>query len=96
MLRGAMEMFGNAGGISSLLSNADSHRLGHIVGSWIGTAPNQFYCSGSGPKLVGQDRINQLANRAGISSRIASAALGRILPMPVDKLTPHGKIPQAA
>jgi uncharacterized protein YidB (DUF937 family) len=45
---------------------------------------------------VGQDRITQFANRAGISSGLAGAALARILPVLVDRLTPHGKLPKAA
>jgi uncharacterized protein YidB (DUF937 family) len=46
--------------------------------------------------LLGQDRIAQLASRAGIPAGVASLALARILPVLVDKLTPGGKLPQAA
>jgi uncharacterized protein YidB (DUF937 family) len=96
LVRSAMEMFGNSGGLSSLLSNAESQGLGHIVSSWIGTGPNQSVAPDQVQNVVGQDRINQLASRAGIPPAVAGAALARILPMLVDKLTPHGKIPQAA
>jgi uncharacterized protein YidB (DUF937 family) len=45
---------------------------------------------------LGQERVNQLANRVGVSPEVANAALTRILPILVDRLTPHGKLPQAA
>jgi uncharacterized protein YidB (DUF937 family) len=83
-------------GLSNLQKNAESQGLGHIVGSWIGTGPNQSVSPDQVENLVGQDRIDQLASRAGISSSIASAALARILPVLVDRLTPRGKLPQAA
>jgi uncharacterized protein YidB (DUF937 family) len=96
LLKSAMEMFGNSGGLSNLMNNAESQGLGHIVGSWIGNGPNQSVAPDQVQRMVGQDRINQLASRAGISSGIAGAALARMLPVLVDKLTPHGKLPQAA
>ena len=96
LVSSATQMFGNSGELSGLFNHAESQGLGHIVGSWIGTGSNQSVSPDQVQRLVGQDRINQLANRAGISSPVASAALARILPVLVDKLTPHGKVPQAA
>jgi uncharacterized protein YidB (DUF937 family) len=96
LVKSAMDMFGNSGGLSSLMNNADSQGLGHIVGSWIGTGANQSVSPDQVQRLVGQDRINQLASRIGISSGVAGAALARILPVLIDRLTPHGKLPQAA
>ena len=92
LLQGAMAMFGNSGGISGLLNNAQSHGLGGIVQSWIGTGANQPIAEGQLQSVVGQDRINELAARAGVPPTIAAAALSRILPIVVDKLTPHGKV----
>jgi uncharacterized protein YidB (DUF937 family) len=92
LLQGAMAMFGNSGGISGLLNNAHSHGLGGIVQSWIGTGANQPIAEGQLQSVVGQDRINELATRAGVPPAIAAAALSRILPIVVDKLTPHGKV----
>jgi uncharacterized protein YidB (DUF937 family) len=96
LLKSAMEMFGNSGGLSGLVNNAESQGLGHIVGSWIGTGSNQPVSPDQVQRMVGQDRINQLAGSTGISSATAGAALASILPVLVDKLTPHGKLPQAA
>jgi uncharacterized protein YidB (DUF937 family) len=93
LLQSALEMFGNSAGLSNLVSNAYSKGLGHIVGSWIDTGSNQSVTANQVQGLVGQDRISHLADRA---SGVAGAALARILPVLVDKLTPNGKLPQAA
>jgi len=96
LIQTALQMFGNQNGISSLQQNAQSHGLGQIVQSWIGNGNNQPIDQSQVQGLVGEDRINQLASRAGVSHSLASSALSRILPVIVDKLTPQGKLPKAA
>jgi len=96
LLNTAIEMFGNSGGMSSFLHNAQSQGLGDIVNSWISTGDNQSVSADQVQRVVGQDRINQLASRAGISTGLAGEALAKILPVLVDKLTPSRKLPQAA
>jgi uncharacterized protein YidB (DUF937 family) len=96
LVQSAMEMLRNHGGLSSLVSNAESNGLGGIVQSWIGTGANQSVNPQQASGIFGQDKIEQIAARAGIPPAIASAALARILPSIVDKLTPNGHLPQAA
>ena len=96
LAQSAMQMFGNHAGLSDLMRNAESQGIGHIFQSWVSTGTNQPIAPQQVQGLVGQDRINQLAARVGIPPAIASAALARILPVVVDKLTPQGKLPQAA
>jgi uncharacterized protein YidB (DUF937 family) len=96
LLETAMQMFGNHAGLSGLVNNAESQGLGSVVGSWIGTAPNQSIAPDQVAGLVGQEQIEQIASRVGIPSGIASAALAHILPMLVDKMTPSGRMPSAA
>ena len=96
LVQTAIQMFGNQGGLSELVNNAQSQGLGHIVQSWVSTGSNQPVAPDQVQGLLGQDRLNQFANRAGIPPSIASAALARILPVVVDKFTPQGKLPQAA
>ena len=96
LTQAAMEMFGSGTSVSGLLHNAESQGIGHIVQSWIGTQTNEPIAAQQVENLVGPERINQLASRAGIPPAMASAALARVLPVIVDKLTPNGKLPQAA
>jgi|1186.fasta_scaffold94917_2 uncharacterized protein YidB (DUF937 family) len=96
LVQSALQMFGNHAGLSGLMNSAESQGLGHLVQSWVSTGPNQPIAPQQLESILGQDRISQLASRAGVPPAIASAALSRILPMVVDKLTPQGKLPQAA
>ena len=96
LMQTAMQMFSNHGGISGLLENAQTHGLGNTVQSWIGTGANQPVSAEQVENLLGQDRIDQLAGRVGISPETAKSALARILPVIVDKATPQGQLPQAA
>ena len=96
LVQTAIDMFGNHAGLSDLVKNAEAQGIGHIVQSWVSNGSNQPIAPPQVQNIVGQDRINQFANRAGIPPAIANAALARILPAVVDKLTPQGKLPQAA
>jgi uncharacterized protein YidB (DUF937 family) len=95
LVRTAIQIFGNHEGVSELISNAQSQGLGHVVQSWVSTGA-QSVAPGQVQGLVGEDRINQFASRMGIPPAIASAALARILPVVIDKVTREGKLPQAA
>lgn len=96
LVQTAMQMFGNHAGLSGLMRNAESQGIGHIFQSWVGTGANQPIDPQQVQGLVGQERINELAGRAGVPPGVAQAALARILPVVVDKLTPQGRLPQAA
>jgi uncharacterized protein YidB (DUF937 family) len=96
LVSAAMQMFGSNAGLSSLINNAQSHGLGGVVQSWIGSGSNQGIAPQQVQQLLGPDRVQELAGRVGIPPGIASAALARVLPALVDRLTPEGRLPQAA
>jgi uncharacterized protein YidB (DUF937 family) len=96
LVESAMQMLGNHAGLSGILGNAESQGLGSVVQSWIGNGANQSIAPHQVEGLLGQDRIAQLASKAGIPAGVARAALAQILPTLVDRLTPRGKLPQAA
>lgn len=96
LVQTAMQMFGNQSGMSSLMNNAESQGVDHIVQSWVSTGANQPIAAQQVQQLVGNDRVNQLASRVGIPPAAASTALASILPVLVDKLTPQGRFPQVA
>jgi uncharacterized protein YidB (DUF937 family) len=96
LVQTAMDMFANHAGLSALIHNAQSQGLSATVQSWIGKGANQPIAPHQVQGLVGQDRLEQIADRVGISPAVASVAVSHILPALVDKLTPEGKLPQAA
>ena|SRR5438270_11843779 len=92
----ALQMLENRSNLSGLVKNAQAQGLGQTVQSWIGTGANQPVGQQQVAGLLGQDKINELANRVGVPPELASAALSRLLPVIVDKLTPHGQLQPAA
>ena len=84
LLQTAMQMFGNHAGLSGLMNNAESQGIGNIFQSWVSTGANQSIAPQQVQGLVGQDKINELAQRVGVPPAIASAALARILPADPD------------
>jgi uncharacterized protein YidB (DUF937 family) len=96
LVQSVLQMVGSHAGMTGLQQNAQSQGLGSVVQSWIGNGANQPIDSNQVRGLLGDERINQLASRVGVSPAIASAALSWVLPVVVDKLTPQGKLSQAA
>ena|SRR5437588_6151327 len=96
LVQGALEMFGHQAGLSSLVAAFEQQGLGHIAQSWISNGANHAVSADQIQRVLGQNRIQQLASKAGISPDDAAQKLSGILPVVVDKLSPGGKIPQAA
>ena len=89
-----MEMFGTSGGFSCLMANAESQGFKETVDSWAGGL-YQAITADEVLMLIGQDRLERMAIRAGISIANASKDLTSILPLLVDKVSLRGKLPEA-
>ena len=86
-------LLGGLGGLLDKLSNA-----GHsdAVKSWLGPGQNTPIQPASLSSALGQTTVSDLARTAGMSEADFLAHLSRVLPGVVDKLTPNGRIPDAA
>lgn len=82
------------GGISGLAQQFAAKGCGHIVSSWIGTGQNLPISPEQLQSILGSERVQEIAAKAGISPQEANAALAQILPQMVDHLTPNGEVPQ--
>ncbi len=82
------------GGLSSLLQGFQNSGLGDKANSWVGTGQNQNLSPDEVEKGLGEDQVNQIASKAGVSPGIAKTGLSAILPMIVDHLTPGGNVPE--
>jgi|SRR5437868_13617375 len=96
MVKAALDMFGHPAGMSNLGQGFEGAGLGHIFQSWVGTGANNPVSPQQVESAIGSDRIQQLAQRAGIPASIAPQLLATILPVVIDKLTPHGRMPQGS
>ena len=67
--------------------------LGPIVDSWIGKGPNEPVQSQKLEQAVGQDLVNELARRTGLSKSELLKRLATDVPRLVDDMTPQGRWP---
>lgn len=74
------------GGVRGLVEKFRTQGLGHIVDSWIGPGGNHPITADEIQRVLGQDRINAIASRFGMSPEDASAKLAQVLPTVVSKM----------
>lgn len=82
------------GGLSGLVDQFNNKGLGGLVSSWIGTGENQPVSGEQIEQMFGKDKIQEIAQKLGISGTEASGGLAALLPQMIDKLTPEGKLPE--
>lgn len=74
------------GGVQGLVEKFRAQGLGHIVDSWMGPGGNHPITADEIQRVLGQDRINAIASRFGMSPEDASAKLAQVLPTVVSKM----------
>ncbi len=82
------------GGLNSLLQKFRDAGHGGAAESWVGQGANQPLSADQVNQAIGQDKIAEIAQQAGISPDQMSQLLAQALPKLVDKLTPGGQLPQ--
>jgi uncharacterized protein YidB (DUF937 family) len=89
-------MSSGSGGITGLLEKFDAVGLGDKARSWVGDGGQKQQVSGDEVRqALGDQQVNQIAEKAHMKPEEASDKLASILPDTVSKLTPGGKIPDA-
>ena len=81
------------GGLPALVAKFDQQGLGHLVQSWIGTGQNLPITPEQIIRVIGSDKVAQLAAQFGVSAPDIAAKLSELLPKTVDHMTPNGTIP---
>lgn len=84
---------GATSGNDNLVHAFQSHGLGDVLSSWIGTGTNLPITGEQVSKVLGEDQIAQIAQQTGVDRSAVSEHLSQMLPIIVDKLTPDGKLP---
>jgi uncharacterized protein YidB (DUF937 family) len=82
------------GGLSGLVEQFTSKGMGGLISSWIGTGENQPITGDQIEQTFGNDKIQEMAQKLGISGTEVSGGLVALLPQIIDKLTPDGKLPE--
>jgi uncharacterized protein YidB (DUF937 family) len=97
MLENAMNLINNpaTGGLNGLVETFKSKGLGNVMSSWISTGENKPISPDQIKQALGSDKIQQIAEKVGLSKDAAMQQLSQLLPQIIDKLTPDGKLPEA-
>jgi len=73
--------------LSSILGNLSNGNLGEVVASWIGNGENKPIDPEATTELLGEDRIEEFAQKLGVDVETAKNSLSEVLPNLVDKAT---------
>ena len=90
-----LETLGNpqSGGLAGLVQAFESKGLGNVIGSWIGSGPNQAISPQALQNVLGDAHIQDLAKKLGVNPADAAAKLAKVLPEVINHLTPNGQMP---
>jgi uncharacterized protein YidB (DUF937 family) len=80
------------GGLAGLLGSFEQAGLGHIAQSWVGSGQNQPVSPDQLQRVFGQDRVQSMADQAGMEPQGFLAQLAQHLPNAVDQMTPQGRV----
>ncbi|WP_310572023.1 YidB family protein [Gemmatimonas sp.] len=92
LLRMAMTLVQQNGGVGGLVQKLQSGGLGEIVSSWVSTGANRSVTPAQLEQALGGTAVTQAAATAGVDPSQALGGLAAMLPQLVDKLTPDGAV----
>ncbi len=81
------------GGIQGLIDTFASKGLGDSIASWIGTGQNLPISADQIQSVLGNGKVQAIAQKLGLSESDAASHLASLLPQVIDKLTPNGQVP---
>jgi uncharacterized protein YidB (DUF937 family) len=98
LLEHAVNLVNNpaTGGLAGLVETFKNKGLGDVMSSWISTGRNMPISPDQIKQVLGSDIIQQIAGKAGLSNDATLQKLSELLPQIIDKLTPDGRLPDAA
>lgn len=81
------------GGLQGLIRKFQQSGYGDAVQSWITGSEKKPISGEDVQKVLGQDKVRQVADQAGVSEQEASHGLAAVIPQLVDRMTPSGQMP---
>jgi len=95
-LGGILEMVmpKDSGGLGGLVQSFQEKGLGETVSSWVGKGENLPISADQIQSVLGNETVQNLASKFGLSGDNLSSMLAQYLPGIVDKLTPDGTLPK--
>ena len=94
VITGLLANDGAQGGLGGLMGKFQQAGLGDVLGSWVGSGPNQPISGNQLTAVLGSDVMADLAASLGTDTGAAAGQLSQVLPGLIDQLTPSGAAPQ--
>ena len=96
LLETALSLINNpqTGGFAGLVQTFKDKGLGDVVSSWVSTGENLPVSGEQIQNVLGNDQMQQIAEKLGVSKEEMSGNLAALLPEIIDKLTPNGTLPE--
>jgi uncharacterized protein YidB (DUF937 family) len=96
LVKGVVGMLtsGSSGGLNGLVDKLTQSGLGDVAASWIGKGANQPISPAQIVEALGQDKVEELAQEAGIPPEKGAEVLSEVLPNVVNEMTPDGEVPE--
>ena len=82
------------GGLQGLIQAFEQQGLGQVISSWIGTGQNLPISAEQLQSVLGNEQVQAIAQKLGLSPQDITSHLSQLLPQVVDKVTPEGAVPQ--
>jgi len=83
-----------AGGLPELVNTFREKGLGEVIASWISTGHNLPISAEQLQSVLGNERMQAIAQKLGLPPEDVAQALSTLLPQVIDKLTPNGHLPE--
>jgi uncharacterized protein YidB (DUF937 family) len=83
---------GQGGGLGDIISKLNAGGLGSAVSSWAGSGANQAVSGEQIQAALGNEHIQELAQKFGLPPSAVAGHLAQILPMVISHLAPGGNV----
>ncbi len=80
------------GGLQKLLAQFQAKGMDGQAASWVGAGANEPVSAAQVRDVLGDDKVAEIAQQAGISTEEAADGLAQVLPQVVDKASPAGEL----
>lgn len=85
---------GQSGGLAGLVEQFGRAGLGQQMQSWISTGQNMPISADQVTQVFGHGGVQRMAQQAGMDPIQFGGQMAELLPQMIDRLTPHGALPQ--
>jgi uncharacterized protein YidB (DUF937 family) len=87
-------LVGGEGGLSALIDTLGKGGLSDVAKSWVDTGGNKTVDPSQLGAALGDDKVNELAQKSGLPVEALLPLLASALPAVIDALTPDGQVPR--